>query len=510
MNKLLKLIYSNKFFAFIMLMIQILIIVMGYLWLDGYSRYISSFTSLVGAVLIIIEINRDENPMFKLTWCILISVIPVFGVLMYIYLHTDFMRRDVAKAHESSRDVINEHMRKGEYGISETDGFDGGERGIIKYLTENGGSPAYKNTSVQYYPLGDDMFKAILEELETAREFILLEFFIINQSGRFWPEILSILRRKVKEGVDVKLMFDGMGCLATLPKKYTEIMAGFGIKCKIFSPVQPLLSTYQNNRDHRKILVIDGKTAFTGGINLADEYANIINRFGHWKDTGVKLKGEAVSGFTAMFFEMWNMSEPCENTAEMIEVSKKYPQQSEGLVIPYGDSPNDKEYVGKRVYIYLINRAERYCHIMTPYLVIDDEIFEALKFAAQRGVDVKIMMPHIPDKKMAFRLARTYYPELIKAGIKIYEYVPGFVHAKTVVSDDVRAVVGTINFDFRSLYLHYECAAYMYNVPAVLDIEDDYKKTLEKCELVTLETYKKLPFIQKLTGRILKLVAPLI
>lgn len=510
MNRSLKFIYSNKIFAFVMLIIQILIIVFGYKWLNEYSKYLFSLTSVLGAVLIIIEINRDEDPMFKLTWCILIATFPVFGGLMYVYLHTDFMRRDIAKAQERSHKEIIGYMNSGGYGIKETGEFDGGERGFIKYLTENGGSPAYKNTSVKYYPLGDEMFKEILEELETAEKFIFLEFFIINQSGRFWPEILSVLKRKVKDGVDVRMMFDGMGCLSTLPKKYTETMEKFGIKCKIFSPVQPLISTYQNNRDHRKILVIDGKTAFTGGINLADEYANFISRFGHWKDTGIKLKGEAVSGFTALFFEMWNMSELCENTAEFIAESREYPQQSDGIVIPYGDSPNDREYVGKRVYIYLMNRAERYCHIMTPYLVIDNETFEALKFAAQRGVDVKIMMPHIPDKKMAFRLARTYYPELIRAGIKIYEYTPGFVHAKTIVSDDVRAVVGTINFDFRSLYLHYECAAYMYNAPAVLDIEDDYKKTLEKCELITLDTYKKLPFFQKLIGRVLKLIAPLI
>lgn len=510
MNKILRVIYSNKVFASIMLIIQILIIVLGYRWLNEYSQYLFSLTSIIGAILIIIEINRDENPMFKLTWCILIATVPVFGALLYVYLHMDFLRRDIAKAQEKSRADAAAHICTGNYGISDTSEFDGGERGLINYLTKNGGSPAFKNSSVKYYPLGDEMFKAILEELETAESFIFLEFFIINQSGKFWPEILSVLKRKAKAGVDVRMMFDGMGCLYTLPKKYTEIMKHYGIKCKIFSPIQPLLSTYQNNRDHRKILVIDGKTAFTGGINLADEYANFITRFGHWKDTGVKIKGEAVSGFTSLFFEMWNMSESDGDMDRFIAASKEYPQQADGVVIPYGDNPIDKEYVGKRVYIYLINRAERYCHIMTPYLVLDNELFEALKFAAQRGVDVKIMMPHIPDKKMAFNLARTYYPELIEAGIKIYEYTPGFVHAKTVVSDDIRAVVGTVNFDFRSLYLHYECASYMYNSSAIIDIEDDYKKTLEKCERVTMETYKKIPFFQKLFGRILKLIAPLI
>ena len=512
MNRLLRLIYSNKFFAFIMLIFQVFMIVLGLVWLSEYIRFLYVATSVLSAVLIIIEVNRDEEPMFKITWILLISIVPIFGALLYIYLHTGIMTKDMAHAQKKVQEAVRPYMKQDETILHDLSAENPNEEGLIKYLSKYGGSPAYKNTAVEYYSLGDDMFKAILEELEKAENFIFLEFFIINQRGRFWPEILSILKRKVKEGVEVRMLYDGMGCMTTLPGDYAEIMEREGIKCKVFSPIQPLLSTYQNNRDHRKILSIDGKTVFCGGVNLADEYANFIKRFGHWKDNGIKLTGEAASGFTAMFLEMWNMSfsDQNEDFAKYIDAAKQYPSQSYGIIVPYGDSPLDKEYVGKQVYIYMINSANRYCHIMTPYLVIDNEILEALKFAAQRGVDVKIIMPHIPDKKTAFWLARTYYPDLIKYGIQIYEYVPGFVHAKTVVSDDRRAVVGTINFDFRSLYLHYECAAYMFDVPAILDIENDYRNTLTSCMRITMNEYRQFPLYTKFMGKIIRLVAPLI
>lgn len=512
MNRIFRLIYSNKFFAFLMLIFQLFILVTGFFWLKEYNKYLYGATSVLSAVLIIIEVNRTEEPMFKLTWVILIAIVPVFGALMYIYLHMGIMTKDMAHAQEKAREAIKPYMSQDDEIIREVSAYDTNEAGLIKYLSQYGGSPAYKNTLIEYYPLGDDMFKGITAELEKAEKFVFLEFFIINQSGKFWPEILSILKRKAKEGVEIRLLFDGMGCMTTLPRGYTEVMEKAGIKCRIFSPIQPLLSTYQNNRDHRKILVIDGRTAFSGGINLADEYANFIERFGHWKDTGVKLTGEAVAGFTALFLEMWDMSiaEQKESIGQYIKASEQYSQKAEGIVIPYGDTPLDKEYVGKQVYMYMINNAGKYCHIVTPYLVIDNEIFEALKFAAHRGVDVKIIMPHIPDKKAAFWLARTYYPELIEAGIQIYEYVPGFVHAKMVVSDDKRAVVGTINFDFRSLYLHYECAAYMVDTPAVLEVENDCLKTLDSCMRVTMNEYRQFPLHTKFVGKVMRLVAPLI
>lgn len=308
-------------------------------------------------------------------------------------------------------------------------------------------------------------------------------------------------------------MYDGMCCLMLLPYHYPEELKKRGIRCKMFSPIKPVLSTHQNNRDHRKIVVIDGHTAFTGGVNLADEYINRKVRFGHWKDTAIMLKGDAVKSFTIMFLQMWNITE--RSGEDFSSYLPKEPcrfqpgQEPSGFVLPYGDSPMDRERVGEQVYLDILNQAKRYVHIMTPYLILDDQMKNALIYAAKRGIDVVIIMPHIPDKKYAYLLARTYYPELIGAGVKIYEYTPGFVHAKVFVSDDEKAVVGTINLDFRSLYLHFECAAYIYRNKVVADVEKDYRETLKKCQLITLEDCSRFSWGGRRLGQLMRLIAPL-
>ena len=317
----------------------------------------------------------------------------------------------------------------------------------------------------------------------------------------------------MKEGVEVRVMYDGMCCLMLLPYHYPRVLEKKGIRCKMFSPVRPTLSTYQNNRDHRKIVVIDGHTAFTGGVNLADEYINRKVRFGHWKDTAIMLKGDAVQSFTMMFLQMWNVTERQPEDYGKYAVPKDYEHplaaDYSGFILPYGDSPMDREQVGERVYLDILNQARNYVHIMTPYLILDDEMVNALSYAAKRGIDVKLIMPHIPDKKYAYMLARTFYPELTRAGVKIYEYTPGFVHAKVFVSDDEKAVVGTINLDFRSLYLHFECAAYIYRNSVVYDVEHDFEETLKKCSLITMEDCKNYSWMGKKLGRLMRLIAPL-
>lgn len=329
-----------------------------------------------------------------------------------------------------------------------------------------------------------------------------------------WDTILEILARKAKEGVDVRFMYDGMCSLMLVPYRYPKKLEAMGIKCKMFSPIKPVLSTVQNNRDHRKILVVDGRTAFTGGINLADEYINKVERFGHWKDTAVMLKGEAVAGFTIMFLQNWNITESNEdNYASYIKTDfselKDKDLPTGGYVLPYGDSPLDNENVGQNVYLDILNRAERYVHIMTPYLILDNEMTGALTYAAKRGVEVIIIMPHIPDKVYAYLLARSYYAELIRAGVKIYEYTPGFVHAKGFVSDGKRAVVGSINLDYRSLFLHFECASYFYRHPVVEQVEQDMQDTLKKCMQISLEDCKRFNIFKRAAGHVLRLFAPL-
>ena len=298
-----------------------------------------------------------------------------------------------------------------------------------------------------------------------------------------WDSILDILKRKVQEGVEVRFMYDGMCSISLLPYNYPKTIRKYGIQCKMFSPIRPVLSTTQNNRDHRKICVIDGKIGFTGGINLGDEYINRKVRFGYWKDTAVMLEGDAVQSLTMLFLQMWNVTElkPDQYKRYVTPMSAELHREL-GFMIPYGDSPYDNEDVGEEVYFHILNHAKKYVHIMTPYLILDNEMLDTLTRAAKSGIEVCIIMPHIPDKWYAFAVAKTYYRELIEAGVQIYEFTPGFVHAKIFVSDNDTATVGTINLDYRSLYLHFECGVFIYNNPVVREIESDFLKTLEKCQ----------------------------
>ena len=325
--------------------------------------------------------------------------------------------------------------------------------------------------------------------------------------------IVEILAQKAKEGVDVRFMYDGIGCIQTLPNKYYRYLQEKGIKCACFQPFRPLMSIIQNNRDHRKITVIDGRVAYTGGMNLADEYINQRVRFGHWKDTAVMIKGKAVDSFTMMFLQLWDVTERDGEEYRRFLCPPEFhmPEGMDygGFVMPYADSPLDGENVGESVYLDILGRSRRYVHITTPYLILDDTTLAALKFAAKRGVEVIIIMPHIPDKLYAYLLARSYYAELLRAGVQIYEYTPGFIHAKMFTSDDEKAVVGTINLDFRSLYLHFECASYFFRNAVVMDVEEDFQKTLAKSERITLENCRKYPFIKRFVGKALRILAPL-
>ena len=513
MRRFFKLIYSNKFFAVLMLAIQLCILLLSYKWLNDYYFYIHSVTVILCLIISIHEINKTTEPAFKIVWIMLIAFMPIFGMLLYLFLHLLPITSIMKKNYEAQLKITEKFMKQDEKTFNRLSEKHHLAPGLARYLKTNSGSPVYDNTLTSYYKSGDDGLEAMLEDLKTAESFIFLEFFIINHTATLWNEILEILKEKVKNGVEVRILYDGMGCMTTLPRDYDLTLKGMGIKCKIFSPITPLISTYQNNRDHRKICVIDGKIAYSGGINLADEYANRIVRFGHWKDCAVRLEGEAVAGFTAMFLNIWNCEEasPCDDYQYYIDASEHQQlAHDSGFVIPFGDCPLDNVAVGKRVYLDNLNNAKHYVHIMTPYLVIDSEMYETMQYAAQRGVDVKIIMPHIPDKKYAFYLARSYYEELLKAGIQIYEYTPGFVHSKLSVADGERAVVGTINHDYRSLYLHYECAVYLLDVPEIANIEEDFQETLKLCEKVTLKTCRNYPLYQRIFGKVARILAPLI
>ena len=511
-RKLLRIIFGRTAFVVMSLLLQISILLAGFRFLSHYMVYIYGGFTLLSAFVILYVVNKDENPSFKLAWIIPITVIPVFGTLLYLFLELQWEGKIINRKLRENISDTQPYLKQNPRYMEQLAKTSRSNANLAAYIENSGSYPVYGNTNVKYYPVGEEMFEDMKKELETAKRFIFMEYFI-GERGEMWDSLLEILERKVQEGVEVRFMYDGMCCLVLLPYSYPRELRAKGLKAKMFAPIRPALSTYQNNRDHRKILVIDGHTAFTGGINLADEYINRKVRFGHWKDTGIMVKGDAVTSFTMMFLQMWNITEkePEDYGRYLRDPEFFYPPElsMEGFVIPYGDSPLDQETVGELVYLDIINTARNYVHIMTPYLILNYELVQALQFAAKRGVETIIIMPHIPDKEYAFLLAKAHYEELIRAGVQIYEYTPGFVHAKVFTSDDEKAVVGTINMDYRSLYLHFECAAYIYSNEVIKDVERDFKETLAKSQVITLEECRHYPWYKKFAGRVLRLFAPL-
>ena len=453
-------------------------------------------------------INSKSNPAYKIAWLIPILLFPVFGGLVYLLFGSDrtgrYLRKKLQGIGTEMDNVIGEaHRRSGAEQLPPD------AANQSRYISHCAYCPPYQNTTTEYLPLGEVKFERMVEELKKAKHYIFLEYFII-QEGKMWNTILDILRQKAAEGVDVRVIYDDMGCIMILPTGYDKTLEQMGIKCRIFNPFVPILSSRFNTRDHRKICVIDGNVGFTGGINLADEYINAYEKHGHWKDTSILLKGEAVFNLTVMFLSMWDY---LDGTTGKTDYSRYYPtvwdENAKGYVQPFADNPLDDEAVGETVYLNLINKAKRYVYITTPYLILSSEMFTALTSAAKCGVDVRIITPHVPDKWYVHAVSRSHYQPLIEAGVKIYEYTPGFIHAKTFVVDDDYAVVGTINLDYRSLYLHFECAVWMYQTPSVAQVRDDFFKTQQISQEITLEECRSLSFPRRLGRSVLRVFAPL-
>lgn len=478
---------------------------------DVFSKnvpYVFGGHMVFALIITLVIINRPGNLQMQLPWVIITLISPIVGGLLYLFVESHPGQRILEKRLESLYKETEKYIRQDEDILERLEKEDVGTANMARYIRRHGNHFVYENTEAVFFPLGEYKFQAMLEELEKAESYIFLEYFIVEK-GEMWSRILEILKRKVDQGVEVRMMYDGTCAFNYLPYNYPKEMEKIGIRCKMFSPIRPVLSTHYNNRDHRKILVIDGKVGFTGGVNIGDEYINRKEKYGHWKDTAVMLKGDAVEGLTQMFLQMWNVTERREDYTKYLPGPREKKEEELGFVLPFGDSPFDTELIGETVYRDILDRAEKYVHIMTPYLIIDDLMMASLTYAAKRGVDVKLILPHIPDKKIPFALARGHYRQLLKAGVKIYEYTPGFVHAKIFVSDDKKAVVGTINLDYRSLYLHFECGAFFYQAPVVYEVEADYQKTLEQCEEIKLGDRKNWPMGQRIVGKLLKVLAPL-
>lgn len=502
-------IFSRFGLMLLLLLLQFLFLFSIFYWFEGLLPHVYGGTILFSFVMVIYLLNSGINSTAKVTWLIVIMLLPVFGLLLFLFTQSDIGHRALKMRVNDIIADTKERIPQPEEVINRLSKENPGVAALAHYMRRSGCHPVYDKTSVTYFPLGENKFEEMLKQLEEAKHFIFMEYFIVDE-GLMWGRILEILAKKAAEGVDVRVMYDGTCELALLPYDYPKRLKALGIKCKVFAHVTPFISTHYNYRDHRKILVIDGHTAFNGGVNLADEYINQKKKFGHWKDTAVMIKGEAVKSFTLMFLQMWSIDEKEEESARFLSYPSFPAEGAKGYVIPYGDCPLDDDKLGERVYMDILNRALKYVHIMTPYLILDEELEAALKFAAERGVEVTLILPGIPDKAVPYALAKTHYASLLKSGVKIYEYTPGFVHAKVCVSDTREAVVGTINLDYRSLYHHFECATYMYETDCVSEIEKDYQVTLAKCRQVTMETVRKEKRTVKLTGYLMKVVAPLL
>ncbi|OOB80534.1 MAG: cardiolipin synthase [Epulopiscium sp. Nuni2H_MBin003] len=489
-------------------LIQLLIFFYCFVKFIELSVFVSMILYLLSMVFIVYLIGGKEPSAYKITWIIVLHLLPLMGILIYLLwgrkAPAKKLTASVAKSSEKIIQCLNadEHMNchflvQGKRAYS-----------TARYLKEVTHYPAFCHSDVKYYSIGEDYFEDMLKVLNTAEKFIFMEYYIIEE-GLMWDQILAILVEKAKQGVQVRVMYDDMGCMTTLHWQYREYLEKVheNIKCIAFNRVKLVVALVMNNRDHRKILVVDGKVGFTGGINLADEYINKKVKYGHWKDTGIRITGNAVWGLTCLFIEMWNVS------AEEILDPNDYKTNIEhntgiGFVQPFGDSPLDDVTVGQNVYVDIINQANESIYIMTPYLILDDYTRSAIILAARRGIDVNILTPGIPDKKAVFRITRANYVPLLEVGVKIYEYTKGFLHAKSIVVDKKIAMIGTINLDYRSMYLNFECGVFMYGVSAIKDLEVDAINTIKLSNKIE-QSDLKMGIVGKVRNAILMIFAPL-
>lgn len=494
-----------------------ILILLQAVWLFAFLTRIAAFSPMITVLLnllsliaVIAVVNTRDNPAYKIAYVIMIFSFPLFGGMMYLL----FSGRPISKKLRQRMELVEQKLRpfyesdpETEEELFHTDETAAGQSAYIRNFARY---PAWKNTTVRYFSCGEENYPVILSELKKAEHFIYLEYFIVSE-GQMWNSILEILKEKAAAGVDVRMIYDDLGSVFTLPYRYDRVLESYGIKCEAFNRFVPFISMVMNNRDHRKILVIDGHTAFTGGINLSDEYINRKKKFGYWKDTGILVKGDAAVNLTAMFLTLWNAIRPTDTDFSKILPHAYYSDifKGNGFVQPYADSPLDTETVGENVYLNLIFSAKSYLYIFTPYLIIDNEMITALCLAAKRGVDVCIITPGQPDKKVVYWMTQSYYRVLLESGVKIFQYQPGFIHAKVFVCDDSYATVGTINLDYRSLYLHFECGVFLMHCSEILKIRDDARETMKQSRQITEnEARRSLPI--RLAQVLLKIFAPIL
>jgi len=505
MKKLIRFICSKNMFLLISLIAQIALIIFMYFITDKYvTKILGSTITLFAFILAMIIHNSKAHPDTKLSYIIILVLFPIFGTLIYLFaclgMGNKKFKKHLNKIQKSTTSLAqNENIIP----LLNTN-----QKGLAHYLYNSCSFPIYQHTNCKYFASGKEKFDEMLKDLKSAEKFIFLEYYII-QNGKFLSSIMEILEQKVKEGVEVRFMYDGTSSIAKIPHSFVKKTKTKGIQCKMFLPVRAIISTEHNNRDHRKLCIIDNKIAYTGGINLADEYIGEKKPLGEWKDVGIKLTGQAVTTFTQMFLKMWNFKQ------KEIEDFSKYTEQgfiteNDGFVIPFCDHPHDNEDVSKTIILQMLASAERYIYFTTPYLILDDELTNALINTAKRGVDVQIATPGRPDKRRTHYLTISNYKKLILGGVKIYQYTPGFIHAKMIVSDDNTAMLGTVNLDYRRLFLNFEDSVLIYDNSEIVLVKNDFENTILNSKLINITEYKKINIFKRFLGKLFKIIAPLL
>lgn len=500
----------NNIIKLLILLIGIIIQIVVFLFLYSATNQLSNYGRIIFTVIqflsVIYIIYKDQNAAYKIVWIILLMFLPIAGFVAYLLWGNNkspkYIKEEINKNDNKTKKILPQHEEM----IDDIKNLD--RKKEVKFLLNGTSYPIYNNKKIEYLKIGEEYYKRLKEDLKQAKEYILIEYFIISD-GKMWDEIYEILKEKRKQNVKIYIIFDALGSLFKKPKYLKEQLEEANIEYLAFNPLTAFIRSYINYRDHRKIVVIDGKVGYTGGINIGDEYINLTHRLGHWKDCGVRIEGEAIKSLISIFFTLWNMNKKTvnyENYINEIEQTSK----EQGYIIPFSDNPHNKINPMQNSYINIINNAQKYVYIMTPYLILDSETEQALINTSLSGINIKIITPSIPDKKLVNACTKSFYGKLLEAGIEIYEYKPGFIHSKVILSDDEVSIVGTANFDFRSFYLNYECGIWMYNTLEELNIKQDFEETLKQCEKIELKVWKKRKLDIRIIEALLRLISPLL
>ena len=506
MKKIINFLTKRTIVVSLCILLQFAFVYLGVYWLSAQFRWLELIITLLSWSTTLFILSRNVNPSYKIAWILPILALPVFGIVLYALFGGNRLSARLKRKMAFVQRTLRSNLIPDEE-VSRQLAREDADAAVQSQYLLAADFPVYRNTQTVYFPSGESCFERMKQELSKAEKTIFLEYFIISPGVMFDP-IIDILREKIAQGVDVRLIYDDFGCIEKLPRGYDKLLRSYGIRVCVFNPYVPVLSSRLNNRDHRKLMLIDGKVGFTGGINLNDEYINRRDRgCGHWKDCGLMLRGEAVWSLTVMFLSMWNyISGEKEQVFAPVKLTEP---AASGYVQPFADSPLDNETITRTVYMNLINKAKRRVYIMTPYLIIDDSLIETLSIAAKSGVDVRIITPSMGDKDYVHLMTRAYYIPLVEAGVRIFEYQPGFIHSKVFLTDDSLAVVGTVNLDFRSLYLHFENGVWLYDADCIAQIHDDFEETFLQCREVSYQDCMTTPWYLRLARSILRIFSPL-